>query len=366
MKKLGLIINPIAGMGGSVGLKGTDGVIEEAVLRGARKSAELRAKEALTKLISAKDDVLVLCPSGEMGENLAKSLGFCVEVVYFAKDLTDSEDTVSALKEMKDVDLLLFTGGDGIARDVVKSGYSGLSIGIPAGVKIHSPVYSVRPELGGELALKVLKGTRNRVKAEEVLDIDEDAYREGRVVTKLYGYLKVPDDTDFMQHGKASTPETEYEEQMSIAVEMVKRMKKDALYLVGPGTTTKALMDELKIPNTLLGVDLVRNGELIRSDLSEKEILAEIRGKETYLVITPTGGQGFLLGRGNQQISPDVIKEVGKDNIFILATKEKLFNMEGRPLLVDTGDREVDDMLSGYRRVIIGFMEEQMVRIGKE
>lgn len=366
MKKIGLIINPIAGMGGSVGLKGTDGVIEEAILRGAKKSSESRAKEALLKLLPIKDEIKVFCPSGEMGENLAKSLGFDVEVVYAAKDLTDSEDTILALKEMMDVDLLLFTGGDGTARDVVKSGFDGVSIGIPAGVKIHSPVYSVRPGAGGDLALKVLKGIRNRVKNEEVVDIDEDAYREGRVITKLYGYLKVPDDTGFMQHGKASTPETEYEEQLSIAVEMTKRMKKDALYLIGPGTTTKALMDELKLPNTLLGVDLVKNGELIGRDLSEKEILGEIKGKETYLVITPTGGQGFLLGRGNQQLSPEVIKEVGKDNIFILATKEKLFNMEGRPLLVDTGDKEVDEMLSGYKRAIIGFMEEQMIRIGIE
>ncbi|QNL43387.1 ATP-NAD kinase family protein [Oscillibacter hominis] len=368
MKTLGLLINPIAGMGGSVGLKGTDGMYEEAVRRGAVRKANDRAAAALKALLPLKDDLLVLCASGEMGEDLAKKLGFRVQVVYTTcTQESSASDTIAAARAMKDADLLLFAGGDGTARDVVSAvGSQKVALGIPAGVKIHSPVYAIRPEAAGSLALNYLKGGCAQTREAEVVDIDESAYREGRVSTSLYGYLQVPYERRFLQSSKAPSPLSEHSQQVNIAWEMIDQMKPDLYYLVGPGSTTKTLMDVLGLPDTLIGVDLILNKQLVQSDLCEQDILRRMDERETHLIITPTGGQGFLLGRGNQQLSAAVMRRIGRERLHVLATQEKLFHLQGSPLLVDTGDSEVDDMLSGYVRVIINYMEEQICKIGRD
>ena len=377
MRTIGLIVNPYAGLGGSVGLKGSDGMAVEAMKRGAVKKAGARAGEALKELLPLKEEFLILCPTGEMGEDLCRSMGFRYEIAgddlpgsaispgTSADHMTTAADTIRAAAAMKDADLLLFAGGDGTARDIVTSGFPGPVIGIPAGVKIHSPVYAVRPRAAGALAAAFIRGERTRLKEAEVVDINETAYREGRVSTSLFGYLKIPESADFMQHGKASSPASELAQQQSIAAEMISRMTEGTCYLVGPGTTTRTLMEELNLPDTLLGVDLIRDKKLVSADLCEQDILSLLAesSSNVCLIITPTGGQGYLLGRGNQQISGRVIQRLGKDNIYILATRDKLFNLQGRPLLVDTGDTEADKLLSGYRRAIIGWQEEQMVRI---
>ncbi|BAK97674.1 ATP-NAD/AcoX kinase family protein [Oscillibacter valericigenes Sjm18-20] len=366
MKEVGLIINPVAGMGGSVGLKGTDGIVDEAIRRGAKPKAGARAALALRQMLPMKDSLQLLCPSGEMGERLARELGFDTKVIYGCKGKTSSRDTVAAAQAMADVDLLVFAGGDGTARDIVSAGVHCTVIGVPAGVKIHSPIYATRPERAGELALRFLHGSCHHTREAEVVDIDEESYRNGRVRTSLYGYLNVPDDRDFLQHGKASSPASEHAEQESIAAEMINRMRENVYYLIGPGSTTRTLMDELELPDTLLGVDLVCNRKLVQADLCERGILQRLDEREAYLVLTPTGGQGYLLGRGNQQLSAAVLRKIGRERLHILATREKLLHLEGRPLLVDTGDADVDRMLSGYARVIVGVMEEQVCRISGE
>ena len=239
-----------------------------------------------------------------------------------------------------------------------------VAIGIPAGVKIHSPVYAIRPEAAGKLALKYLEGRCRHTYEAEVVDIDEAVYRDNRVGTSLYGYFMIPDERDYMQHGKAPSPVSEHAQQESIACDMVERMLPDTYYLIGPGSTTRTLMDEMGLPDTLIGVDLVCNKKIVQMDLSEQEILKRLSEKTTHLVLTPTGGQGYLLGRGNQQLSGRVVKKIGKENIHVLATKEKLFHLMGRALLVDTGDEEADKLLCGYTRVIVSYHEEQMCRIG--
>lgn len=367
LKTLGLLINPIAGMGGSVGLKGTDGMYQEAVRRGAVPRANARAALALKALLPIREDLLVLCASGAMGEDLARELGFQVQVVYTCAADSSAADTVAAARAMANADLLLFAGGDGTARDIVSAvGCEKVALGIPAGVKIHSPVYAIRPEAAGELALSYLKGACGQTREAEVVDIDEAAYREGRVNTSLYGYLQVPYERRFLQNSKAPSPLSERSQQINIAWEMIDQMKPDVYYLVGPGSTTKALMDVLELPDTLIGVDLICNKQLIASDLCEKDILARMAERETHLILTPTGGQGFLLGRGNQQLSPAVMRGIGLERLHVLATQEKLFHLHGSPLLVDTGDPQVDQMLTGYVRVIIGYMEEQICPIGAE
>ena len=336
-------------MGGSVGLKGTDGVAAEAARLGAVRRAGERAAAALKELLPAKDEICVLCASGEMGETILEKLGFPhVQVVCRCEGETTADDTIRAARAMAGADLLLFAGGDGTARNIYEAlGEKTVAIGIPAGVKIHSPVYVIRPEAAGKLALRYLEGKCRRTQEAEVVDIC------------------IPDERNYMQHGKAPSPVSEHAQQESIACDMVERMLPDTYYLIGPGSTTRTLMDEMGLPDTLIGVDLICNRQLVQSDLNEADILKRLDEKPTHLIVTPTGGQGYLLGRGNQQLSAKVLRRIGKENLHVLATKEKLFHLRGRALLVDTGDEEVDKMLCGYVRVIVSYREEQMCRISR-
>ena len=363
VKTLGLIVNPIAGMGGSVGLKGTDGLADAAKSRGAVPRANERAEAALKELLCLREDLLVLCAGGAMGEDIAKALGFAVRIVHRAKATSDADDTIAAARAMADADLLLFAGGDGTARDLVRAGVQKPAVGIPAGVKIHSPVYAVRPQAAGRLALRFLRSSGLRTQEAEVVDIDEDAWRKGIVRTSLFGYLTVPDASDLLQHGKAASPASERAQQLAIAADMAERLNPNAAYLVGPGSTTQVFLESLGLQGSLLGVDLLCCGKLLQSDLCEADVLAAIALRETHLVLTPTGGQGYLLGRGNQQISGEAIKRIGRERIHVLATPQKLFSLQARPLYVDTGDAEADRMLCGYVRVITGYHEERMQRI---
>lgn len=369
MKKLGLIVNPIAGMGGRVGLKGTDGpsILEKAIRLGAKPQSSIRTKEALKKLDSLKEKVdLITCPE-KMGESAAIERGFSPKVIgSFASNVTTAEDTRKAAKNMLDlkVDLLLFAGGDGTARDIYNSvGDSMVVLGIPTGVKIHSAVYACNPERAGELAALYLQNKAKNILEVEVMDIDEDDYRNGILSAKLYGYLKIPFRRRYIQRLKASTPANERHSQEAIAFEIIENMSDEIFYIIGPGTTTRAIMEKLNLVNSLLGVDLVHMRKLVGRDLNEKELLVKIRGEKTKLIITPIGGQGYLLGRGNQQLSPMVIEQVGKENIIIIATQQKINSLHGRPLLVDTGDKATDQLLSGYFKVITGHRESIVYKV---
>ena len=361
MKKLGFIVNPIAGMGGSIGLKGTDGVLEKALELGAVPRAPIRAKKALEEFLDIKENIEILTCGGSMGEDEALELEFRVKIVHEQKEENTSDsDTHAAAKAMlkEEVDLILFAGGDGTARDIYNAvGDKVIVVGIPAGVKIHSPVYAQNPSKAGELAKLYLTGKITKVEEVEVLDIDEDAYRAGSVRTSLYGYLKIPFEKKFIQNRKAGTPMSEKATQNVISLDIIDNMKKDTFYIIGPGTTTRPIMENLGLPYTLLGVDVVMNKKLILSDVAEKQLLKITKENDSKLVITPIGGQGYLFGRGNQQISPEVLKSIGKKNIIVVATKQKISELHGSPFLVDTGDEETDKMFNGYVRVVTGYRE---------
>lgn len=369
MKKLGLIINPIAGMGGKVGLKGTDGkdILKKAIELGASMEAPRKARKALERLIDIKEELLIVTCSGIMGEDIARDLGFKVKVVYHSvNSSTSTEDTKAGVGKILEekVELLLFAGGDGTARDVFSIvGTNQLSVGIPAGVKIHSPVYGNTPENSGDLAMLYLAGKINTVREDEVIDIDEEAFRNDQMKTRLYGYLKVPVNKKFMQNKKAPTPLDEESSQMAIALDIVDNMEEDTYYVIGPGTTTRAIMRTLDLPFTLLGVDIIKNKRIVELDCSEETILNNIKDKKSKLILTPTGGQGYLLGRGNQQISSSVVQEIGKKNIIIISTDSKLINLRGKPLLIYTGDRKTDEQLKGYYRIKVGYGVEKMYLI---
>ncbi len=375
MKKLGLLINPVAGMGGSVGLKGTDHMVEEAIRRGAKPRANDRVRQALKELLEIKNELeIVTCP-GDMGEDTAKSMGFRTTVLHSGsrralKDLFDSSrtDTIVLSRAMEEagVDLLLFAGGDGTARDIYEGVGTELpALGIPAGVKIHSPVYAKNPQSAGNLAKLWLTGKVTKTAEQEVLDIDEELYRQEIINTRLYGYLSVPLEHVFTQNRKAPTPLSETASIESIAHEIVEHMEADTYYLIGAGTTTRGVMQMLGLKNTLIGVDLIRNKELVANDIYGDKILDFIKGKKTKLIVTVTGGQGFLFGRGNQQITPEVIREIGKENIIILATKAKIAEFHHQPFLVDTPDEELNKELCGYYRVITAYGEFTMCRVSE-
>lgn len=368
-KKLGLIINPIAGMGGRVGLKGTDGkeILAEAIRKGATEDAPLLAIQALKELLPMGDSMTVFCASGDMGQNQCIALGLAHQVVYeTGSGQTVAEDTIRAATEMEKagVALLLFAGGDGTARNVFTAVETRLpALGIPAGVKIHSPVYTNSPQKAGQLALGFFMDSKPELQLEEVVDLDEAALRNGQVITSLFGYLQVPYKHAYLQNKKAPTPLSDLEAQGAIALDVIDHMEKDKMYIVGPGTTTKAVLTALGLEKTLMGVDVVQNRQLIGRDCGEKELLSLVdqrKSKLSKLILTPTGGQGFLLGRGNQQISPAVLKYVGKENIIILATDSKLVQQGGRPFLLFTGDRETDLALSGYYKVKTGYHSDVM------
>lgn len=366
-KKLGLIINPVAGLGGSVGLKGSDGLVEEALARGAVPQSENRAEVALLELLGLKDNLTIFTGRGSMGEALAGKLGFDCEVMPSEfNGSTTSEDTKALclwLQE-QEVDLILFAGGDGTARDIcAAAGEDAVFLGIPAGVKIHSPVYARSPASAGRLACLYLQGQVQSVAENEVLDIDEEQYRREIINTKLYGCLRVPCEPSYTQCRKCSSTSSEEESILAIADYVADTMEKDTYYIIGAGTTTRAVMRELELKNTLIGVDLVYNYDLVANDIYGSQILDLIGDKPAKLVVTVTGGQGFLFGRGNQQLTPEVLRRIGRENIIILAAKEKIIKLRGQPLLVDTGDAELDQYLSGYHYVICDYNETIICKV---
>jgi predicted polyphosphate/ATP-dependent NAD kinase len=362
-RMLGFIVNPVAGLGGRVGLKGSDGLIIQQRARelGAVPEVFDRAAEALRvlKTSAGELDKLVTCP-GEMGENVAVGCGFLPVIIGdISKGMTTAENTREAAQEMLalGVDLILFAGGDGTARDIYKAvGDSVPVIGIPAGVKIHSAVFGINPSSTGKLAAQYLFDEIHTIRNGEVLDIDEDAYREGTVSPCLYGYLRIPYQRRLVQARKSPNPVSEKATLQAIALDVIDHMD-DSYYIIGPGTTTQPIFKRLGLKKTLIGVDVIRKRKLVITDANEKSLLELLEKHAAKVVVTPIGGQGFILGRGNQQISPKVLGKIGLDNIIVVSGMEKILSLGGRPLLVDTGDPEIDQAMSQHIKVITGYGE---------
>lgn len=369
MYKIGLIVNPVAGMGGRLGLKGTDGyeTLCRAREMGAMQLSPIRTIVALEHLKKHKDKFQIYTCSGEMGEIEAEKTRLPFSVIFQANDLhTTPEDTLSAAAKLRQagIDLLLFAGGDGTARDIYNAiGDSLPVIGIPAGVKIHSAVYASSPARSGELASLYVSGQIKVTKELEIMDIDEDAFRQGRVQARLFGYMKVPFERRFIQGKKSGGGRNDLVELDSIANFIVANMQENVVYIIGSGTTTRAISQKMGLDYSLLGIDALRDREILDLDLNERDLLKIIEPGNTKLIVTVIGGQGHILGRGNQQLSPEVIRKIGKENMIVAATPEKLTTLYGKSLLVDTGDEKLDQELSGYIPVITGFREQQILKV---
>ena len=365
-KKIGLIVNPIAGMGGSVGLKGTDGEIYKVAIKmGATPVTPIRANELFSNVKNKEKIILIVAP-GKMGADIAKNLGIDFKIVGEIGEETTEEDTKRIAKQMikENIGLLIFCGGDGTARDIFDSvGLEKPVVALPAGVKMFSSVFAINPRAAAEIIDKFIEETIE-TQEKEVLDIDEDLFRKDILQAKLYGYLKVPKVLNLIQSGKTSSGfgRTIEENKQEIAQFIIESMEDDVLYLLGPGTTIKTITDNLNLPKTLLGIDAIYNKRIVGLDLNEQGILELLDNYNNIIVIlSPVGGQGFLLGRGNKQITPKILKIIGKNNIKIVATVEKM--RELACLRVDTGDIETDKILIGFGKVITGYKEELIVKI---
>jgi len=393
MKRIGLIINPVAGIGGKVGLKGSDGeaTVQKALALGAKRESGAKALTALLTIKASVPDVEVYTCGGEMGAAVCARAGLKTVVIdpgqlesaqvgaagnkkpaastsTAVAGSTSAADTIRAARELLQYNLalLLFAGGDGTARNILDAvGSEVLVLGIPAGCKIHSGVYALNPRDAGLLAVKVLEKRIVADKQAEVMDIDETLFRQNIVQAKLYGYLKIPDDSAFMQVRKSGAAVAEGDAVAAGAAYLAETMEPDTLYIIGTGSTTAAVMQELGLPNTLLGVDLVYNRKVLASDCTEKEILTFLaKYPKAKIIATVIGGQGYVFGRGNQQLSAAVLKIVGKENIKLIATKQKLAGLPQKRLYVDTGDDAVNKLLSGYIRVVVGYQYEVLMTIG--
>jgi predicted polyphosphate/ATP-dependent NAD kinase len=368
MKTVGFIVNPVAGMGGAVGLKGTDGIaiLNRALSLGAKPVAPARAESFLSELHPAQRGIRLVVGAGSMGEDEAKDCGFTYTTLGEKKKETNAEDTRQTARRMAEsgVDLLVFCGGDGTARDILKAVNMSLPVlGVPTGVKMHSAVFAVSPQAAARVAMNFL-WSGLPLREVEVMDVDEKAFREDHLSAELYGYVLTPYEPHLIQENKMASPLTESElrNQAAIAIYVIENMKNDVIYIIGPGTTTRTIGDLLDEKKTLLGVDLFCNKKIIASDVNEKQILERIHGKTTQIIVTPIGGQGFIFGRGNQQISAEVIRRVGLDNIVVVATEGKLSGLKS--LKVDTGDPNLDDALRARNlKVVTNYQIEHVMRV---
>ncbi|HDR74365.1 MAG TPA: ATP-NAD kinase [Methanoculleus sp.] len=354
MTIIAFLVNPVAGMGGTVGLKGTDGLVEEARRRGAVPRAADRAAAALST-VDAEGLTFLTCTGG-MGEDALRRAGITsYRAVYTPPGETSAADTKAAARTFlaEGVDLILFCGGDGTARDIfdVVDGTVPV-LGIPAGVKMYSGVFATSPSRVGEILARL---GDLALRDGEVMDVDEEAYRGGTLATRLYGYAKVPHLPSGVQGckavGEAADEERAKEE---IARFIADVMADDILYIIGAGTTTAAITRALGVEGTLLGVDVIKNRKLVARDACERDLLRLIGGAERCrIIVSPIGAQGFVLGRGTQQISPAVVRKAGAGRVTVVATPQKLASTPA--LFLDLGDPALEAQFGDVVEVVSGY-----------
>ena len=374
-RRVGVVVNPVAGMGGRVALKGTDGrdTLHRARQRGATPVAPGRARRALQRLGAGEVDVELLVAPGVMGADIARELGLAHEVIGTPPSATrettpaDTRNAVATMAE-RGVDLLVFAGGDGTARDVHDTiGDAVPLVGVPTGVKMHSGVFASSPEAAGAAAAAYLRAPGpDALRVAEIADVDEAAVRADRIATRLYGAVHVPRQPALMVAAKAASPSAADRDVAAVCAEIAASLEPGHLLLVGPGTTAAGVLRALGLDGTLLGVDAVCDGRLIGRDLDEDGLLALLDDRapdQVTLVCGVVGGQGSLLGRGNQQLSPAVLRRIGAERMRVVAAADKLAALDPPCLRVDTGDAALDAELSGYVRVQVAPRRTMLMKV---
>ena len=361
--KIGFLINPIAGMGGSVGLKGTDGreILELAISKGAKEVSNYRALNFLKKIQKLRDRIFFYTASGKMGELALESSVFGYEVVYHAQSITTGTDTIDLCKELlnRDVELIVFFGGDGTARDIITAVDEMLVIiGIPSGVKMYSSIFSNTIEEGAEAICDFINRDSG-IQRCEILDIDEKKFREDELVLEKFG-TALTINSPLVQHSKETSPLSSAElDGIALEISELISMDEETIFLFGTGSTVLYLENKLGVQGSLLGIDIVQDKRLIRRDADEEGILDAISGstwRRAKIIVTPIGGQGFIFGRGNLQFTAKVIEEVGIENIIIVSTTSKIEGLKG--LRVDSQVK-----FPKWVRVITGYRREKLIKV---
>lgn len=365
--RLGLVVNPYAGVGGPAAFKGSD---DDTITR--RAFAGLlpltAPKRALTFLgalkaeIPSECDLMVVTVDGPMGGEA------CVEALVpweranyaCAHALTTREDTKGAALAIVSagVDLLVFVGGDGTARDVCSViGDTQVALGVPAGVKMHSGVYAINPQMAAVVVVEMMAAELVNVAKQEVRDIDEHAFRQGVVKSQFYGEMLVPQENRFVQQVKQGGFEVEELVLHDIAEHLAHYSAGNTLFIMGPGSTTLNIQKSWGVAGTLLGVDLICEGRLLATDIDAATLIERVAAHvgPVLLVVTAIGGQGHVFGRGNQQITPLLLKRLGRESLRLVATRTKLKSFKQRPLVMDSGDAQLDQAWQGYVPIITGF-----------
>ena len=357
--KLGLVINPIAGMGGKTGLKGSDGsnTLKKALSLGAKKESAIRAEQALLPLKFMINKFSLITCSAEMGENSCKKIGLTTDyIIDINKKITTGIDTIKAVKIMarKQVSLILFAGGDGTACDIFYALQDKIPIlGIPAGVKMHSSVFGTSPNAVGSLVSRIISNHSDTfpTSTAEIMDLDEDMRRYDQIRTKLIGYATIPSDKFLVQNPKSYVQLNDEDSINGISEYLENKLDKEATYIVGPGRTTQNFLNRIGVFGTLLGVDVLKDRKLIGRDVNSRELDILTRNGLLYIISGIIGGQGFLFGRGNQQITAEIIQRVKKEDILIIASTKKIYELPRQCILIDTGDQKLDNELAGYVKV---------------
>ncbi|MCE4615362.1 MAG: ATP-NAD kinase family protein [Desulfurococcales archaeon] len=372
--RIGFLINPISGTGGLVGLRGTDGFFMEAVKRG---GVPISYRKALSFLRSftllecgGSRYIEIITPPRYMGYSIAQyALGKCDNIILrrissirLNSFPSTRNHTIRAVREMlkRGVDLLAFVGGDGTARDILKAvGEKSIPVlGIPAGVKVYSAVFAYTPRDAAEVLSEFVKSS-STVKMDLREVVDWVSLENTRF--KVFGYLPVVYSDGLIQPSKTLSCYSGLEGAVEYIVEIM-GMKPDALFLTGPGRTVKYIHEYLHLPYTLLGVDAIYSGGIVGLNLSYQQLLRMVSSYEDYsIIITPIGGQGVLFGRGNHQFGRKILEKLDPGNLFIIASECKMQNI--KKMRVDTGYPEIDDKFKGYRRVIVGYMEERVISV---
>ena len=367
--RIGLVVNPIAGLGGAVGLKGTDGpdTAAEALRRGAIARAGERVRRAFSLFATRLPGAVITCATGELGADWLQGLDLRISVRDLPETSGTGRDTRDAVSAMRDQDLIVFAGGDGTARDVAERLTPDMAmLGIPCGVKMHSGVFAVSPEAAGAL-LSDIVSSPERIEWDdgaEVMDIDEAALRAGRLAPRLYGHVRTPRSRNRMQAAKGGGRTDWSLELRAAATEVVAEMDRQTLYIIGPGTSAAAVPRAMGIEPSILGIDAIRDGRMVARDATAAQLEAEAGERPVRIVLGITGRQGFLIGRGNQQIGPHLIEHAGREGLIVLAARDKLASLAQPRLWVDTGDPVLDERISGYIRVKTGLRREMMMRVG--
>ena len=378
MVRLGLLVNPDAGLGGRLGLKGSDGQAELARSMGAEDRSGPRMRAMLEHFSSIHragfEDISWVTSEGRMGtEWFPEAEIGSISTVHSSSRGTSAADTQDAVNSLleSEIDLLVYAGGDGTTRDVVAALESAESsetpvIGVPTGVKMHSGCFAASPKAAAEALSSWLIGDL-LLASTEVLDLDEDLYRQGKWVVRLYAEAITPSSPRWMQGSKQRIEASGEEDTTEGLADHIRELlvSDNRMLIWGSGGTLRKIAEMNEFEPTNLGIDATVGNEQVGTDLSESdllELLSEHDGPTT-LLLSPMGGQGFLIGRGNLQLSPQVLRLIGIENILGVVTPAKLLSV--RRLRIETGDPELDADFADmrYMKVLQGYRTTRVLPV---